>query len=250
MTGRAGRLAIGGVIVLAVCVAVFFRASSRNHPQVVVSGPYYVLVAKVSIPRGTNGRVIATKGLYSEKFVEPRQLRKGEFGDPSGFRGEVTSRTIPAGARLTAAEFALRGPIYYPTGYPRVVSGAQTPRRMVHYLGSGRWPHDLEVAPAFGYENSPHKRRSTSSSRTEPWSASAVPCGPSKPTIRKSRSRPSAGEPDFARPALRGHSGALARPKIVSPTRSPWRSNGTPSIGIRRVVGFAGPSWPYDRISG
>ena len=146
MTGRAGRLAIGGVIVLAVCVAVFFRASSRNHPQVVVSGPYYVLVAKVSIPRGTNGRVIATKGLYSEKFVEPRQLRKGEFGDPSEFRGEVTTRTIPAGARLTAAEFALRGPIYYPTGYPRVVSGAQTPRRMVHYLGSGRWPHDLEVA--------------------------------------------------------------------------------------------------------
>jgi hypothetical protein len=146
MTGLARRLAIVAVVLVTAFIAVFFLSDGRNHPQVVIAGPYHVLVAKVSIPRGTSGRMIATRGLYSEQFIEPRQLAKGEFGDPSQFRGEVTTRTIPAGGRLTAAEFALRGPIYYPTGYPKVVSAAQTPRRMVHYLGTRGWPHDLEVA--------------------------------------------------------------------------------------------------------
>jgi hypothetical protein len=155
MTGLARRLAIVAVVLVTVFVAVFFLSDGRNHPQVVIAPPYHVLVAKVSIPKGTGGRSIATSGLYSEKFIEPRQLAKGEFGDPSQFRGEVTTRNIPAGAQLTASEFALRGPIYYPTGYPRVVSGAQTPTRMVHYLGPKRWPHDLEVASGVWVRESP-----------------------------------------------------------------------------------------------
>src|SRR4051812_22356285 len=149
MTRFARRTAIVSALVAGWFAVVFFVFVNHNHNLVACPGcglPRPVLVAKVSIPKGTSGRVIGTKGLYSTKYVQWSQIVKDAVVDPSEVRGEVTIRTIPAGARLTAADFALRSPIYYPTGYPRVVSGAQTPRRMVHYLGPRRWPHDLEVA--------------------------------------------------------------------------------------------------------
>jgi hypothetical protein len=117
--------------------------------------PLSVLVAKVSIPKGTSGRVIDTKALYSTRFVQWRRMIKGAFVDPSEFRGEVATRTIPAGARLTAAEFALRGPIYYPRGYPKSVPASQTPAKMSHYLGPRSFASDLAVAPGVWVDGSP-----------------------------------------------------------------------------------------------
>jgi hypothetical protein len=79
--------------------------------------------------------VIDTKTLYSTKYIQRSQMVKGALMDPSQVRGEVTNRAIPAGARLAAADFALRGPIYYPRGYPKSVSASQTPARMHLYFG-------------------------------------------------------------------------------------------------------------------
>jgi hypothetical protein len=101
--------------------------------------------------------VIGTKGLYSTKDVQWSQMVKGAVIDPSEVRGEVTIRTIPAGARLTAADFALRGPIYYPRGYPKSISASQTPRKMTDYLGPRSFASDLAVAPGVWVDGSPPK---------------------------------------------------------------------------------------------
>src|SRR5712675_3636338 len=90
-------------------VSVFLNHNRNSAPCTGCQMPRPVSVAKVSIAKGTSGRVIGTKGLYSTKMVRVSQMVKGAFIDPSEFRGEVTTRTIPVGARLTAAEFALRG---------------------------------------------------------------------------------------------------------------------------------------------
>ena len=117
--------------------------------------PLSVLVAKTSIPKGTSGRAIDINGLYTTKNVRWRQTVAGAFIDPSEFRGEVAIRTIPSGARLTVTDFALRGPIYYPRGYPKTVPASQTPTRMFHYLGPRSFASDLAVAPGVWVDGSP-----------------------------------------------------------------------------------------------
>jgi hypothetical protein len=152
------RTAIVSAFVVGGVLAIFFGFLNHNRSAVACTGcglPRPVLVAKVSIPRGTSGSVIGTKGLYSTKVVRPSQMGKGAVIDPSQVRGEVTTRSIPAGARLTAADFALRGPIYYPHGYPRRVSASQTPGKMSDYLGPQSFPSDLAVAPGVWVDGSP-----------------------------------------------------------------------------------------------
>jgi hypothetical protein len=144
---------VGGVL------AIFFGFLNHNRSAVVsCTGcglPRPVLVAKVSIPKGTSGRLIGTKGLYSTKVVRPSQIVKDAVIDPSQVRGEVTTRSIPAGARLTAADFALPAPIYYPRGYPKGVSASQTPGKMSDYLGPPSFASDLAVAPGVWVDGSP-----------------------------------------------------------------------------------------------
>src|SRR6266513_3942850 len=138
MTRFALPTAIVSAFVVGGFVAVFFVFLNHNRNSGPCPGclrPRPVFVAKVSIPKGTSGRVIGTKGLYSSKMARVSQMVKGALIDPSQFRGEITTRPIPAGARLTAAKFALRGPIYYPRGYPKSVSASQTPAEMSDYLG-------------------------------------------------------------------------------------------------------------------
>ena len=158
MTRFALRTAIVSAFVVGGFLAIFFGFLNHNRNLVISTGcglPRAVFVAKVSIPKGTSGRVIGTKGLYSTKFVQWREMVKGAFIDPSEFRGEVATRTIPAGARLTAADFALRGPIYYPRGYPKSISASQTPAKMSHYLGPPSFDSDLALAPGVWVDGSP-----------------------------------------------------------------------------------------------
>lgn len=139
-------------------VAVFFVFLNHNRNPIPCPGclpPPPVFVARVSIPKGTSGRVIYTEGLYSTRAFQPNQMVKGALIDPSEVSGEVTTRTIPAGARLTVADFALRGPIYYPRGYPKSVSASQTPAKMSHYLGPPSFASDLAVAPGVWVDGSP-----------------------------------------------------------------------------------------------
>jgi hypothetical protein len=115
----------------------------------------FVLVAKVSIAKGTSGTEIARRELYSFTSVRAGGRIKDAFVDPNEFRSEVTTRTIPAGARLTAADFALRGPIYYPRGYPKRVPASQIPAKMSRYLPAQSFPSDLAVAPGVWVDGSP-----------------------------------------------------------------------------------------------
>jgi hypothetical protein len=154
------RTAVVSAFVVGVSLAIFFGFLNHSRSLVACAGcqlPRPVFVTNVSIPKGTSGRVIATKGLYSTKYVQPSQMVKGALIDPSEVRGEVTTRTIPAGARLTAAEFALPGPIYYPRGYPKSVPATQTPAKMSHYLGPPSFASDLAVAPGVWVDGSPQE---------------------------------------------------------------------------------------------
>jgi hypothetical protein len=151
------RAAIGSAFVVGASLTVLFVLNhNRNRLVVPPPGlPLSVLVAKVTIPKGTSGRVIDTEALYSHRLVQRRRMIKGAFVGPSEFRGDVATRTIPAGARLTAAEFALHDPIYYPRGYPKSVSASQTPRKMSHYLGPPSFASDLAIAPGVWVDGSP-----------------------------------------------------------------------------------------------
>jgi hypothetical protein len=156
----APRTAVVSAFVVGVSVAIFFGFLNHNRSLAACTGcqlPLGVSVAKVSIPRGTSGTVIAIKALYSTKFVQRSQMVMATSVDPDQVRGEVTTRTIPAGARLTAADFALRGPLYYPRGYPKRVPASQTPAKMSDYLGPPSFTSDLAVAPGVWVDGSPQE---------------------------------------------------------------------------------------------
>ena len=159
MTRFARRTAVS-VVVVGGFVAIFFGFLSHNRNLVTCTGcqmPHPVFVTRVSIPKGTSGTVIGTRRLATTKYVQYAQWTQmaetAALFDPSEIRGEVTTRNIPAGVRLTAADFALRGPIYYPHGYPKVVSTSQTPAKMHLYFGPSA--SRLAVAPGVWMDGSP-----------------------------------------------------------------------------------------------
>lgn len=110
--------------------------------------PVPMIVSRVSIAKGTSGSALATNRLYSTRLLPHGRRVAGALMDPWEVRGEVAIRTIPARALLTTADFALRGPIYYPRGYPKSAPAAQLPERirMSHELGPPRSGAYLEVA--------------------------------------------------------------------------------------------------------
>jgi hypothetical protein len=160
MTRFARRTTIVSALVVGGFLAIFFGFLNHNSSAVACTGcqlPRPVFVTKVSIPKGTSGTVIGTRALYAIKYVQYAQWSQMAKGvalfDPSAVRGEVTARTIPAGVRLTAADFALRGPIYYPQGYPKVVPTSRTPAKMHLYFGPSA--SRLAVAPGVWMDGSP-----------------------------------------------------------------------------------------------
>jgi hypothetical protein len=160
MTRFARRTAIVSAFVVGAFLAIFFGFLDHNRTPVACTGcqlPLRVLVAKVSIPKGTSGRAIDTRAMYSTKSIRWSPTVNGVLADPSEVRGEVTIRTIPPGARLTAADFALRGPIYYPRGYPKSVPASQIPAKMHDYLGPSSFTSDLAVAPGVWVDGPPSK---------------------------------------------------------------------------------------------
>jgi hypothetical protein len=74
------RTAVVSAFVVGASVSIFF--GFLNHSGDTISCgvgciPHPVFVAKVPIPQGTSGRVIATKALYSTKYVQRSQMVKG-----------------------------------------------------------------------------------------------------------------------------------------------------------------------------
>jgi Flp pilus assembly protein CpaB len=81
-----------------------YRESVKSEGALVT-----VLVAGDTIPTGTAGTVLASKGLYTATTMRESQLREGAISDPASLQGMVASREILEGAQLTAADFAPAG---------------------------------------------------------------------------------------------------------------------------------------------
>jgi Flp pilus assembly protein CpaB len=81
-----------------------YRESLRSGGALVT-----VLVAGDTIPRGTSGNVLASKGLYTATTIRESQLREGAISDPASVQGMVTARELLEGAQLTAADFVPAG---------------------------------------------------------------------------------------------------------------------------------------------
>jgi Flp pilus assembly protein CpaB len=71
--------------------------------------PVTVLVARQTIPKGTSGAVIASKGLYTATTIREGQLKEGAISDPASLSGKVATQELYEGAQLTASSFAAAG---------------------------------------------------------------------------------------------------------------------------------------------
>jgi hypothetical protein len=159
MSRRLGAISGGVALGASAFLVVFFVLLNHNQPiqNTGWDGAAQVLVARTAIAKGTPGKDIWSKVLFSSRLVRSSQVKPGAFADPESFRGEVTVRRIYRGEQLTAADFALRSPIYYPRGYPKSVSPSQTPAEMSDYLGPPSFTSDLAVAPGVWVDGSPRE---------------------------------------------------------------------------------------------
>lgn len=83
---------------------------NRYREEVKAQGtPVTVLVARENIPKGTSGRVIASKGFYTATTIREGQLKEGAISDPATLRGQVATQEIYEGAQLTTSSFAAAG---------------------------------------------------------------------------------------------------------------------------------------------
>jgi Flp pilus assembly protein CpaB len=71
--------------------------------------PVTVLVARESIPKGTSGSVIASKGLYTATTIREGQLKEGAISDPATLSGKVASQEIYEGSQLTLSALSASG---------------------------------------------------------------------------------------------------------------------------------------------
>src|SRR5262249_40590368 len=74
-----------------------------------------VLIARQTIPKGTPGSVIASKGLFTATTIRESQLREGAFSDPASLKGKATTSEVYEGSQLTSGEFAATGDSLAPT---------------------------------------------------------------------------------------------------------------------------------------
>jgi Flp pilus assembly protein CpaB len=106
---RRGTLLFG--IAAALLAGIAIVAYLNSYRDSVKSGGALVtvLVAGDTIPNGTAGNVLASKGLYTATTIRESQLREGALSDPASLQGTVAVREILEGAQLTAADFVPAG---------------------------------------------------------------------------------------------------------------------------------------------
>ena len=106
---RRGTLFVG--IIAALLAGIAIVAYLNRYRESVSSGGALVtvLVAGDTIPKGTSGNVLASKGLYTATTIRASQLRDGAISDPASLAGTVAAREIFEGAQLTSADFVAAG---------------------------------------------------------------------------------------------------------------------------------------------
>ncbi len=103
---RRGSLYLAGLTALLAAVAVLVYLNGYRNRLAAGTTPVTVLIARQTIPKGTPGSVIASKGLFTATTIRESQLREGSFSDPASLRGKATTTEIYEGAQLTTGEFA------------------------------------------------------------------------------------------------------------------------------------------------
>jgi Flp pilus assembly protein CpaB len=97
-------VAIGAAVLAGVAILVYLN-SYRNNLQAGTT-PVTVLIAKQTIPKGTAGSVIASKGMFTATTIRESQLREGAFSDPASLAGNVATTDVYQGSQLTAGAFS------------------------------------------------------------------------------------------------------------------------------------------------
>ena len=106
---RKGALLVAAIAAVLAGLSIAFYLSSYRSSLEAQGALVTVLVAGETIPKGTAGNVLASKGLYTATTIRESQLREGAISDPASLRGTVAAREIFEGSQLTAADFIAAG---------------------------------------------------------------------------------------------------------------------------------------------
>jgi Flp pilus assembly protein CpaB len=103
---RRGSLYVAAVAALLAGVSILAYLNRYRDNLQAGATPMTVLIARQTIPKGTPGSVVASKGLLTATTIRESQLRDGAFSDPASLTGRVATREIFEGSQLTAADFS------------------------------------------------------------------------------------------------------------------------------------------------
>jgi Flp pilus assembly protein CpaB len=103
---RRGSLYVAAVAALLAGLAILAYLNRYRDNLQAGAAPMTVLIARQTIPKGTPGSVVASKGLLTATTIRESQLREGAFSDPASLTGRVATTEIFEGSQLTAADFS------------------------------------------------------------------------------------------------------------------------------------------------
>jgi Flp pilus assembly protein CpaB len=103
---RRGSLYLAAIAALLAGLAILVYLNRYRHNLEAGAMPVTVLIARQTIPKGTPGSVVASKGLFTATTIRESQLRDGAFSDPASLAGRVATSEIYEGSQLTAGVFS------------------------------------------------------------------------------------------------------------------------------------------------
>jgi Flp pilus assembly protein CpaB len=103
---RRGSLYVAALAALLAGVAILVYLNRYRDNLQAGATPVTVLIARQTIPKGTPGSVVASKGLFTATTIREAQLRDGAFSDPASLAGKVATAEIYEGSQLTASAFS------------------------------------------------------------------------------------------------------------------------------------------------
>jgi Flp pilus assembly protein CpaB len=103
---RRGSLYVAVVAALLAGVAILVYLNGYRDNLQAGTTPVTVLIARQTIPKGTPGSVVASKGMFTATTIRESQLREGAFSDPASLTGKVATTAVYQGSQLTAGVFS------------------------------------------------------------------------------------------------------------------------------------------------
>lgn len=97
-------IAVGAALLAGIAILVYLN-QYRDRLQAGTT-PVTVLIARQTIPKGTPGSVVASKGMFTATTIRESQLREGAFSDPASLTGRVATTEVYEGSQLTAGAFS------------------------------------------------------------------------------------------------------------------------------------------------